>query len=245
MKATNFFVMALTAMLTMGLCSCEKQDNNENNSGNEQPNPNPEPQPGDEDGWVNLGLPSGLLWATQNIGAHAPEDYGNYYAWAETTTKASYNWETYVYNNGDIWDKLTKYCNNPEYGYNGFTDNLTRLQPMDDAATAFDTNMRTPTAAEWQELINNTTYQWVTINGVAGVKLTAANGKSIFLPAAGKKWLYDFNDRDEIGYYWSSTLDDGDCTQAKHFEVSVNEPIQSHYERANGMPVRPVRIVRN
>lgn len=105
--------------------------------------------------------------------------------------KSSYNWQTYIYNNRDTWNNFTKYCNNPEYGYNGFTDNLTMLQPMDDAATAYDTNMRTPTAAEWQELIDNTTSQWVTLNGVSGAKLTAANGNSIFLPAVGANWLSD------------------------------------------------------
>lgn len=239
--------MAMAAMLTVGLYSCDKENNGGNTEGTENPvnpNPNPNPQPGAEDGWVNLGLPSGALWATCNVGADVPEKYGNYYAWGETTTKSNYNWATYKYCEGEAWDNLTKYCNNPEYGYEGFTDNLTTLQPMDDAATAFDSNMRTPTAAEWQELFDNTTSEWVMQNGVAGTRLTAANGNSIFLPAAGKKYLANTLDMGGIGYYWSSTLEDGDATMAKNYEVSEDGQIWSHYERCYGMPVRPVRIVR-
>ena len=85
--------------------------------------------------WVDLGLPSGLLWATRNVGANSPEDYGNYFAWAETSPKSVYDWDTYIYTCGN-WGDLTKYCDNSNYGCNGFTDNLTILQPGDDAATA-------------------------------------------------------------------------------------------------------------
>ena len=84
--------------------------------------------------WVDLGLPSGLLWAACNLGASSPEEYGDYYAWGETTTKEVYNWSMYKYSNGD-YDQLTKYCNSSSYGHNGFTDNLTTLDAMDDAAT--------------------------------------------------------------------------------------------------------------
>lgn len=86
--------------------------------------------------WVDLGLPSGTLWATCNVGANKPEDYGDYFAWGETTTKSTYNWDTYIYANGPI-NKLTKYCNNANYADNGFTDNLTTLQGRDDPATSW------------------------------------------------------------------------------------------------------------
>ena len=86
--------------------------------------------------YVDLGLPSGLLWATCNVGADNPEDYGDYFAWGETQPKdVVYYWSTYPYCNGS-YNTLTKYCNNSNYGYNGFTDDLTILLPEDDAATA-------------------------------------------------------------------------------------------------------------
>lgn len=252
MKSTKVFVMALVAMMSVGFCSCDPENDNDGNTGTVQPNPNPSPnpnpnpnpQPGTEDGWVNLGLPSGVQWAACNVGADVPEEFGKYYAWGETTTKSDYAWGTYKYCEGEYWE-LTKYCNDAEYGYNGFTDNLIVLQPEDDAAFAWDSNMRMPTSAEWQELIDNTTYEWVTVNGVAGGKFTAANGNSIFIPAAGKKYLINTLDVGGVGYYWSSTLEDGDATMAKNYEVSVTEPKGSHYERSYGMPVRPVRIVRD
>lgn len=88
--------------------------------------------------YVDLGLPSGLLWATCNVGANAPEECGDYFAWGETQPKTTYNWSTYQYANGTSWDdpQLTKYCNKSSYGYNGFIDNLITLLPEDDAAAA-------------------------------------------------------------------------------------------------------------
>lgn len=85
--------------------------------------------------YVDLGLPSGLLWATCNVGADSPEKYGDYFAWGETQLKDNYDWNAYQYCNGS-YNTLTKYCNDSYYGYNGFTDNLFALLPEDDAATA-------------------------------------------------------------------------------------------------------------
>lgn len=202
MKRT--FLFLLTAILLgAGLWSCNKDDDNGNNNG------------GDNGGggngggtqtvqWVDLGLPSGLLWADRNLGADNPEDYGNYYAWGETSPKEVYNWDTYAYGNGD---KLTKYCNKSDCGLNGFTDNLTTLEASDDAATVnIGGKARTPTKDEWQELINTTTSTWTTRNGVYGRLLTAPNGKSIFLPAAGNRLGSSLFGAGEEGFYWSSTL---------------------------------------
>ena len=158
-------------------------------------------------GDVDLDLPSGTLWATCNVGANSPEEYGNYFAWGETQPKTTYNWGTYQYSNGNNTTSLTKYCTNSSYGYNGFTDNLTTLLPEDDAATAnWGEGWRMPTNTEVQELFDNTTATWTTQNGVRGRKFTASNGNSIFVPAAG--W-YEETSRFEVtnyGYIWSSTL---------------------------------------
>jgi len=161
-----------------------------------------EKEPNDD--WVDLGLPSGLLWATCNVGADSPEDYGDYFAWGETSPKDVYNWSTYRYCNGAP-DQLTKYCSRSSYGYNGFTDNLTTLQLGDDAATA-NYGGRTPTKEEWQELMDNTTIQWTTQNGVNGCRFTGSNGNSLFLPAAGLRGDSSLYGDGDYGYYWSSSL---------------------------------------
>lgn len=135
--------------------------------------------------YVDLGLPSGLLWATYNIGANSPEENGDYFAWAETQPKSIYSWDTYQYCKGSN-KTLIKYCNNANYGYNGFFDNLTTLEAYDDAATAnWGSGWHIPTQAEWQELLNNTTSVWTTQNGVNGRLFVATNGNSLFLPAGG------------------------------------------------------------
>ena len=201
----------------------------------------------DDDGtesaeWVDLGLPSGLLWAKCNLGASAPEEYGDYYAWGETTTKSVYNWSTYKYCNGD-YDQLTKYCDNSNYGDNGFTDNLTTLLAMDDAATqALGSGARIPTREEWNELINNTTSEWTTQNDKYGRKLTSkTNGRSLFLPAAGLRWGSELSGAGEYGYYWSSSLYAGDPGGAWFFYFYSGDQYMNYFYRDDGRSVRAVR----
>lgn len=157
--------------------------------------------------YVDLGLPSGTLWATFNVGAHVPEEYGNYYAWGETQAKTTYDWSTYKYCNGSN-KTLTKYCNNSSYGYNGFTDSRTELSSADDVATAsWGSNWRMPTKDEWQELFNKTPHTWTTLNGVKGWLFTASNGNSLFLPAAGYYYYgNNLSGTGTFGGYWSKSL---------------------------------------
>ena len=159
--------------------------------------------------YVDLGLPSGTLWATCNVGASTPENYGDYFAWGETESKITYNWSTYKYcNGGEGWNTLTKYCNKSDYGDNGFIDSLTILQPSDDAATAnWGSGWRLPIKEEWQELYNTCTHVWTTQNGVHGRCFTGPNGNSIFLPTAGYRSNSSLDDAGSCGYYWSSSLD--------------------------------------
>lgn len=161
--------------------------------------------------YVDMGLPSGMKWATCNIGATSPEDYGDYFAWGETKPKNTYSWSNYRYSNGGLFT-LTKYCNNPANGYNGYTDNLTTLEACDDAATAnWGESWRMPTYRELQELVDVCTSEWVILNGVRGRMFTGPNGNSIFLPAT--HW-YNFGyeetnyggEYDYGGCYWSSSL---------------------------------------
>jgi hypothetical protein len=198
--------------------------------------------------YVDLGLPSGLLWATCNVGADSPEEYGDYFAWGETQPKEYYDWDTYQYANGTSWEdpQLTKYCNDANYGNNGFTDNLTTLLPEDDAATAnWGSSWRMPTEEEWRELYNNTTQTWTTQNGVNGRLFTAANGNSLFLPAAGCIMDDEFEHISVTGLYWSSSLDTDFPSLAWYYYFdfySGNDGIDDFYIRYFGQSVRPVRV---
>lgn len=224
-------------LLGVGLQSCDREDNNgDNNGGNNGGNSSVV--------WVDLGLPSGLLWADRNVGAASPENYGYYYAWGETKPKEVYDWTTYAYGNDDY--ALTKYCNNSHYGLNGFTDNLTTLEASDDAATVnIGGKARTPTKDEWQELINNTTSTWTTRNGVYGRLLTAPNGKSIFLPAAGGRSGSSLYFAGEYGYYWSSWLYTGTPRKAWYFGFTSDSQDVDYYGRYYGFSVRAVRASQN
>lgn len=228
MKRTFLFLLT-AALLGFGLQSCDREDNN-GGGGNGSGTTSVQ--------WVDLGLPSGLLWADRNVGAQNSEDYGNYYAWGETAPKEIYDWSTYAY--GNSYDQLTKYCNESDYGLNGFTDNLTTLEASDDAATVnIGGKARTPTKDEWQELMDNTTSIWTTRNGVFGCMLTASNGKSIFLPAGGYRRESYLGNAGAAGIYWSSKLYDG--SEAWVFEFSSNVQELFFGTRCDGFSVRAVR----
>ena len=155
-------------------------------------------------GYVDLGLPSGTLWATTNVGASTPEGYGDYYAWGETEPKDEYTWSTYQHANGSE-STLTKYCNEEDYGNNGFVDNLTTLDLEDDAAAAnWGTGWRMPTKNEMDELYNSCTSEFTTQNGVTGVKFTAPNGNTVFFPISGVKVDNSVRGEGEDALYWSN-----------------------------------------
>ena len=165
----------------------------------------------EEHEWVDLGLPSGTLWATCNIGASAPEQYGDYFAWGETEPKDYYYWETYKWCEGSE-NTLTKYCTDSEYGT---VDGKTVLDPQDDAAFVnWGPSWRMPTLEQQLELLEKCTWQWTTRDDVNGLLVTGPNGNSIFLPAAGEGFLHVHADVGRWGEYWSregTTLADGIC----------------------------------
>ena len=193
--------------------------------------------------YVDLGLPSGTLWATYNVGADAPEEYGDHFPWGETlpNTMCDYEWGDYKYSEGGRAE-LTKYCFDASYGRNGFTDTLTVLQSMDDAATAnWGNDWCMPTEAQWRELLDNTTNSWTTQNGVEGQLFTAPNGNSLFLPAAGSFWDDMPNYVGARGYYWSSSLDTGSPDYAWEYEFYSDRSSMDETIRNGGFSVRPVR----
>lgn len=156
--------------------------------------------------YVDLGLPSGTLWATCNVGAKVPEGYGDYFAWGEIKPKEVNDKSNYQYLMGRD-STFTKYCCNSLYGNNGFTDSLTILMPEDDAATAnWGSDWQTPSKEQWDELLDNTTNKWTTQNGVNGLLLTGKSGQVLFIPAAGGREYGELIDTDSDGYYMSRSL---------------------------------------
>ncbi len=172
--------------------------------------------------YVDLGLPSGLKWATYNVGARSPEDYGDYYAWGETKTKSQY-----YGGNGCATDKY-------RYDMKDISGNT----KFDVARLKWGSTWRMPTKAEFEELNSECTWTWTTKNGVNGYEVTGPNDNSIFLPAAG--YCYDVRifDKGSRGHYWSSTPA---SLGASAFQIGSNE----HYvpgwkSRGEGRTIRPV-----
>ena len=188
--------------------------------------------------YVDLGLPSGTLWATMNIGATAPEEYGDYFAWGEVTPKESYTWTTYKWCNGN-WDSMTKYGVKSSFGV---VDNKTVLDPEDDAATMnWGSEWCMPTRAQQDELRNNCTSEWTTINGVKGCLLTSnINQASLFLPFAGNRWDTTLYNAGSSGFYWSRNLKTTGAGSHSLF-VSSNSMSTTDYSRGYGLSVRAVR----
>ena len=181
---------------------------------------------------VDLGLPSGTLWSNMNIGATAPEEYGNYYAWGETKPKETYNWSTYQHGNSS--STLTKYNS---------TDGKTILEPEDDAATVnLGGTWRMPTIEEIQELIDNCTWTWKALNNINGYEVRSTNGNSIFLPAAGYYDEGNLSSVGIIGLYWSSTLDtSGGSDSAFRVTIAQSDIYRLSVHRFIGQSIRPVK----
>ena len=184
---------------------------------------------------VDLGL--SVYWASCNVGAESPEDYGGYYAWGETEEKSIYSWSTYKWCNGSD-DTMTKYCTSSFYGT---VDNKTTLDLSDDVAhVKWGGSWRMPTLGEINELCNKCSWEWTEVNGVNGYKVTGPNGNSIFLPAAGFRDDGVVCYRGSLGYYWSSTLNSSGSNNAYCLDFNSSYRGWSSYNRFNGRTVRPV-----
>ena len=207
--------------------------------------------------YVDLGL--SVKWATFNVGATWPWEYGDYFAWGEIEPKKDYSWSTYKWCNGSE-RTMTKYCNISSYGNDGFTDTKTTLDPEDDVAQVkWGGSWRMPTKAEQDELRDNCTWTWynsgnIEFNGVAGYKVTSNKtgytDRYIFLPAAGGPTGTDLHYVGSRGYYWSSSLYTDNPNDPDHqndpndawifyFTNSGGHGTLFNYRR-NGQPVRPV-----
>lgn len=186
---------------------------------------------------IDLGLPSGTLWADRNVGADAPEAYGDYFAWGEVTPKTEYNWSTYKWCNGSS-SSMTKYCTKSFYGT---VDGKTVLDLEDDAAYVnMGAEWRMPTIAEQEELLINCTWTWTTQNGVCGRKVTGPNGNSIFLPAVGYRSNGSLYDAGSYGDYWSSSLYEDNLNDAYELNFYSGSYYRINGYRYYGQSVRAV-----
>ncbi len=197
---------------------------------------------------IDLGL--SVLWSCCNLGATSPEEYGKYYAWGETSEKSNCDWTTYKWCQGTE-TKLTKYCNDSQYGT---VDNKTSLELSDDVVRAnMGSPYRTPTIDELSELCDQCEWNLTTINNIKGYKVTGSNDNSIFLPMAGYQRLDSPQaDAENSGRYASSSL----CTtmasyiyylyfnSSEHNTQTTNgngSKSQHIIQRSYGLPFRPVR----
>ncbi len=182
--------------------------------------------------YVDLGL--SVYWATCNVGANAPEEDGDHFAWGETVSKEEYSWSTYRW---DSKDMLTKYCTTSNAGT---VDNKTILDPEDDVAhVKWGGSWRMPTEEELKELCIKCTLTWTTQNDKEGYKVTGPNGNSIFLPAAG--YYYDTTTNYDVARYWSSSLSrTNNSYKACHIYCSPDNKSVSDTYRNYGCSVRPV-----
>lgn len=185
MKNTKYIILAIVILIS----ACGKI---------------PESVTGNYNGHDYVDMGTSVMWATYNVGAQTPTEYGDYVAWGEIESQEYYNWNTYKY--GYSHKDLTKYCTNPEFGN---VDNLSVLQPEDDYAfIKWGEKWRTPTKEEWDELFQTCEFKYI-INstGRKGYIVTAKNGNQIFLPlGGGKVFDYPAEPQNQWGFYWTASI---------------------------------------
>ena len=184
---------------------------------------------------VDLGL--SVKWASCNVGATSPEDYGGYYAWGETEEKSSYTWSNYKYWSNDNGDDFVDDSEITDIGFN------ISGTSYDVAHVKWGGNWRMPTWDEIKELCVKCSWEWISVNGVSGQKVTGPNGNSIFFPATGAYFgESEVGNRGSYGYYWSATLFEYSkgaytlCFGSDGYDWTPND----YYLRPTAKTVRPV-----
>ena len=177
---------------------------------------------------IDLGLPSGTKWASCNIGANKPEEYGSYYAWGEIEDNTIYSWKTYSHCDGSQEGCYLLGISNTDY---------------DTAKMIWGIAWQMPSSEQIEELIKNCSFEIMIVNNIKGGKFTGPNGNSIFLPATGYYSESEIYDKGETGYYWTST--EYGISNAYNFKIDCEdyqpEPPRTSYEsRCCGLPIRPV-----
>lgn len=184
---------------------------------------------------IDLGLPSGTKWASYNVGATKPEEYGDYYAWGETEEKETYTLENYIH------------CDGSYETYHDLGANISGTE-YDVAHVKWGGKWCMPSKDDIQELLSYCVSDWTAFNGIKGMKFTSKiNGNSIFLPAAGLRSGDGLELAGQLGYYWSSTSNMGNINHLDapylvfgFFNDAFNFISDGGMERNNGRSVRPV-----
>ncbi len=194
------------------------------------------------DGWdkqyVDLGLTSGLCWATQNIGATEPQEEGTHFAWGEVEPKEDYSYNTYRWANLLKNNEYIKYVTDDWYG---LIDFRTTLEPDDDAANvALEGKWHIPTQADVEELLRECTTEFGSYYGVNGYFVTGPNGNAIFLPAVGIKEGTDYEASSRGGDYWTSSLYENNQGYAVTLSFSLTYIDIDDMKRTTGLAIRPV-----
>ena len=218
MKTNYFLLLGLMLVLSTALVSCSDDGDDTQWNDFEKKYHN-----GYE--YVDLGLPSGTMWAAYNVGASSPEECGDYYAWGETTTKSDYSESNYQYYNGSV-------CVNIGSNISGTQYDVARAQ--------WGGSWRLPTKAEFEELLNRCTWTWTSYNGINGYKVTGPNGNSIFLPAAGYRDGTTFYGRGSGGSYWSGSFFERSLSFAYRLDLVRSGRYVDTDFREYGNTVRPV-----
>lgn len=193
--------------------------------------------------YVDLGLPSGTLWADSNVGANSPEDCGDYFSWGDVhgylDGDVDFSYNSYKFQVGDDQNHLTKYNLHHKFGE---VDNLKELESEDDPATAKCGNLwRSPSKDQMEELCNRCSWEWTMLNRVKGMKITGRNGNYIFLPCAGMVFNSSVLGKGQNAYYWTRTLDEEDSRNAFRLDFHQSVHKSSSISRYMGYSIRPVR----
>lgn len=241
-NVTGFLTLfiLLCAIICVMSCSKDNEENNltpQNEKNESSTDENDEDSNSNSNNAIAIDLGLSVKWANMNVGASKPEDYGNYFAWGETTPKTRYVWDTYKWCNGTN-DTMTKYCYDSDWGT---VDHKIILETSDDAAgVCWGGSWRMPKEFELNELIVRCTWEWTTQNGVNGYTVTGSNGNSIFLPAAG--WRYDkkLEFLGSYGFYMSSSLDTNVPQHSRIINFYDDNVYITYNGRNYGLSVRPV-----
>lgn len=235
MKMIKFLNFAIITILGLGVISC-------GGDGDDGPGTNPSPGnpilKGTVGEAVDLGLPSGTLWASWNVGASSPDGYGCYYSWGECGTKNDYSLATYSFYDQE-WQE-----------YKGEIGSNIQGTTYDIATVMWGGDWRMPSVEEFEELVDNCTWSWIYYNNsVYGYKVEGSNGNKIFLPAAGRYEGRSLKHRGMRGYYWSGSLREvnGNVDTAKSLNISGESDNNYFYcgfsERYCGVTIRPVKKI--
>lgn len=245
-KVFTILRVLMLGALMMPVISCEQEKDNDTTHGGRGMEETDITSPTQFKA-VDLGL--SVEWASCNVGANSPEEYGDYYAWGETKKKNEYTHYTYEFwndKNGD--DQISE----GEFRYLGINISET---DYDAAHVKLGNGWRMPTEEEFIELKKDCTWEWTSVKGIAGAKVTGTNGNSIFLPAAGSYYRTNNNGKGEQGEYWSSsTISHSNCGELQretnaiglYFDFDAEDKdfylTSSKYKgREFGLPIRAVK----